>query len=154
MHSNKQEFYTSTESQRQAAMAAFDNDGYYRVTVEKISEQEYRTGQQNKALHKGFSIAADRCRAAGITKADLYNKAAKHEEFNAPDGEDVKNVMREICRHLVGEPKTRKLPPDRVSEAWELLAMAFAQRLGIDIGPLPSLEQQRIQSIVDRNWVG
>lgn len=146
-------FYINTESERQACMRAIDNPGHYEVTIKPITPEKYRSGQQNKAIHQGARQIADRCKLAGITKADLYSKVAKHEDFNCVDEHAAKEVLQVICLHLTGEPHTSSLKPNQVSEMWELASLAFSQRLSLDIGDFPSMEAQRIESMINSGQV-
>ena len=126
------------------------NQGIAEITIKLKSK---RTSQQNRALHKGFKIAGDKLAAAGITKEVFYRDVSKNHTFLA-DESDVKETARAIAQMLFGEHSTTKIPPNKVGEVWELLGSAISERLNVDIGDLPSLDGQRIKSIIDNDWPG
>jgi hypothetical protein len=63
------------------------------------------------------------------------------------DENDVKETARAIAQMLFGDHSTTKIPPNKVGDVWELLGAAISERLNVDIGDLPSLESQRINSM-------
>lgn len=123
----------------------FCDHGEIKATTKIVKN---RTSLQNKALHKGLKNAGEKLAAAGITKSFLYENASKNHHFLA-DEEDAKEIVRAIALSRYGERSTTAIPPGDVSDVWEIFSMVMSERISIDVGDFPSIEGQRIKSLVE-----
>lgn len=148
MSRNWDKRYIKTETDRQQAMRVFDSDAVFEVWIREIDESEYRSGLQNRSLHKGLRNAGDALAARGITKQVAYSEASKNHIFLA-DEHDAKEIFRAMCKALFGIDSTAKIPMDKMSEAWEKFSFIMSERLNVDVGDFPSVESMRRESLLN-----
>lgn len=99
--------------------------------------QQHRTTQQNRSLHKYFSLLASTLNAENKTIEVVLK----------PDTEwstdTVKALIwKPIQEAVIGKQSTTKLTTKEVSEIYDVLNKALAERLGIHV-PFPSIESEK-----------
>jgi hypothetical protein len=119
-----------------------DNADYFEMVIKPVKEKSYRTSQQNRAMHLGLTNVARQCNERGISANQFFGKMQKSMQFET-QMEHVKQVFGVICKALFGNESTTKIPIGELGTAWDVLAAAVADadRLGFDIGPLPNREE-------------
>ena len=99
---------------------------------------DHRTSQQNRAMHKYFTLLADALGAAGL---DM--KKTLKPEIDIPWTEyAVKDhLWRPIQRAMLDKESTTELEPSEVSQVYEVLSRHLGQRFGIHV-PFPSRDEE------------
>ncbi|WP_345985299.1 hypothetical protein WCX49_11900 [Sulfurimonas sp. HSL-1656] len=103
------------------------------VYVAEVRDMDLRTLQQNRALHKLFSLISDALKESGqdiktVIKADVPW---------TPD--HVKELMwRPVMKMITGKDSTTKMTKQEIDEVYDVLNRALGERCGIHV-PFPSI---------------
>ena len=109
------------------------NDGA--VFEVDIKETDTRTIQQNRAMHKYFTMVANALNASG-QYIPLVIKVETLWTF-----ERVKELLwRPVQKKMLGKKTTTKLTKEEVSQVYEVLNRALGERCGISV-EFPSREE-------------
>lgn len=118
------------------------------VKFTPLEDEKLRTQQQNKAIHLDFKLVAQRLNEANISAKDLFSCA--REEIGITE-ELMKSFWHYVMEEGFGlEPKTRKLSTKQVSEIRGVIEMAISKRLGVDIGPFPSIDGMSLDELIKK----
>jgi hypothetical protein len=107
------------------------------VTIKPVADDKLRTLQQNKAIHKDCANTAKILNDNNVSAKDMF--ACSRAEIPVNEVM-VKELWHAVMIALGLPPKTSKLNTKQVSEVREIVERALAKRLGVDIGPFPSLD--------------
>ena len=112
--------------------------------------EEQRTLQQNKALHKLFRLLSDQLNDAGY---DM--KAVLKPEVDIPwTPESVKNhLWRPIQEVMLDKESTTEANTKDYSAVWDVLSRHLSQKLGIKPPPFPDRFSQA-QEFADQLYGG
>ncbi len=106
-------------------------DGIYEIDIKNM---DIRSLQQNRALHKYFTMLSEAFNKQGQT----VPKVLKIETKWTPT--TVKELLwKPIQQSVVNKKSTAKLNKDEINKVYEVLNMALGQKMGIYI-PFPSNE--------------
>jgi hypothetical protein len=96
-----------------------------------------RTNQQNRALHKWFTLKADQCRAAGVSPRMAFEKTIELEMTP----ELMKEIWRQVQIALYKKQSTKDLAKSgEIDELVNHLNRFFAHEFNLDEIALPSHE--------------
>lgn len=98
---------------------------------------EFRTPQQNKAMHEYYRLVADRLNAAGL---DM--RAVLKPEVDIPwSTQTVKEFLwRPVQKAALGKDSTTQLTTREIDVVYDILNRFLAEKHGIH-EPFPSLEE-------------
>lgn len=94
-----------------------------------IKNMDIRTLQQNRALHKYFSILAGVLNSSGqyiskVIKADMPWSETGVKEL----------LWRPMMKHKLNKSSTAKLTKEEITQVYEALDKALASRCGVSVG--------------------
>jgi hypothetical protein len=102
---------------------------------------QQRTTQQNKALHKMFSIMAETLNNCGLD----MRKTLKPEISISWSPQSIKEYLwRPVMRAQTGKRSTTEMTTKEVNDVYETISRHLAEKFGVDI-PFPSIEEIRLQ---------
>jgi hypothetical protein len=133
----KEEFYIShlediCEVDQHLIELDYESGYCYKVTVERVKNG--RTGQQNKAMHKYFTLLAIALNDAGYDMRRLLK-----EEIDIPwrDVTIKDDLWRPIQIAVVGKESTSDLDTDEPSKVFNVLSRHLSEKTGVYV-PFPS----------------
>ena len=93
-----------------------------------------RTSQQNRALHKYFTMLADALNDAGLEQHHVLSKPIElpWNEFAAKE-----NLWRGVQLQQTGKYSTKDLDSDEVDKIYRIIDRHLAQTFGVSV-PFPS----------------
>ena len=122
--------YKSEEVNGEQALTEIE-DGAYEV---KSKRQDIRTAQQNRALHKYFSLVAEALSDAGLD----VKKTLRSDVPWSPDS--VKDMMwRPLQEALLGKKSTTALKKNEIDQVYDVMNRVLSTRYGVHV-PFPSLD--------------
>ena len=90
-----------------------------------------RTDQQNKALHKYFSLLAEALNDAGY---DMQHVLTQKQVSIPWSGDRVKDLLwREIQRAMLNKESTTELNRSEVSQVYEVLDRHISEKFGVHV---------------------
>ena len=100
-------------------------DGVYEVDIKNM---DMRTIQQNKAMHKYFTMLSSKLNEGGLTipktlKADI--------EWTPTSVKDL--LWRPIQESVLNKKSTTKLNKDEITKVYDVLNMALGQKFGFNV---------------------
>jgi len=124
-------YLTPYDNEAKKSLEGLKN-GIYEVS---INNMDLRTLQQNRALHKYFSMLSEAFNEQGQT----VPKVLKIETRWTPEA--VKELLwKPIQLSVVKKKSTAKLNKDEINKVYEVLSMALGKRMGIYV-EFPSEER-------------
>ena len=121
-------YLTPYDNEAKKSLEGLKN-GIYEVS---INNMDLRTLQQNRALHKYFSMLSEAFNEQGQTVPKVLKIETKW------DTESVKNMLwRPIQKSITKKTSTTQLSKDEVNKIYDVLSQALSERLGIYV-PFPS----------------
>jgi len=108
------------------------NDGVYEVTIKNM---DYRSLQQNKALHLYFQLVADALTDAGL---DIKHVIKADVPWTA---QSVKSILwKSLQKALLGKESTTKLKKDEIDKVYDVMNRVLSERYGIYV-PFPNRDK-------------
>lgn len=100
--------------------------------------EEQRTIQQNKSIHKYCTMVAEELSNQGQTMQNVIKHITRVEIH--PTKENVKEIIwREIQKALFGKQSTTELNTSQVDKVYQVMSQFLAREFEIDL-PFPSKE--------------
>ena len=103
--------------------------------VVEIKNLDMRTIQQNKALHKYFSLVAEALNSRGLTIATILKADVTWSPLTIKE-----NIWRPLQEVALKKKSTTELNKQDIDKVYDLMNLALGQKFGIHI-PFPTIEK-------------
>ena len=96
----------------------------------------YRTGLQNRSLHKFFTMLSEKLNDAGLDMVAVMSKLSKRCEIPWSPEAVKERLWRKVQESTYGTTSTTKLETAQVSVVYEALNRVTSEKLGVSV-PFP-----------------
>lgn len=99
-----------------------------------------RTIQQNKSMHKFFTMVAEKCNEIGVDQKAVFE--ARNAEIPVTE-HTIKAIWQSVQDQMFGKSSTTELETSEVSRVHEIVMKALGEKLGVPYVEFPSDERRR-----------
>lgn len=147
------EAMTKREAMEKAKSLQVEKTKWVEKEKEYLHENKYRTEQQNKAMHKYFTLASDELNDKGITLTQLLEIIISKVQLMITPNVIKEQVWKPIQKALSGTESTRAIRKDGdIDKVYDSVNKALSEQLQCYI-PFPSREMQHYEKIAQEQYV-